>query len=78
MCYNDYIEKNIYVFSLRKMKIGGKVKMRKNNLVVIDMQKDFVNPMFCIPTIPITRDSHQKDYIITSEGKKFPMPHCMI
>ena len=52
--------------------------MMKNNLVIIDMQKDFINPIFCIPAIPFPKDSHQKDYIITSEGKKFPTPHCMI
>ena len=67
----------------------------KKALVVIDMQKDFVdgslaNPMAQEIVTPIaeyvknfegdvfaTRDTHQENYLESSEGKKLPVVHCV-
>ena len=64
-------------------------------LVVVDMQKDFVdgslaNPMAQEIVTPIaeyvknfegdvfaTRDTHQENYLESSEGKKLPIVHCV-
>ena len=66
-------------------------------LVVVDMQKDFVDGALAnemaVRIVPLvrekilaakkdhrlifTRDTHQKDYMHTEEGKKLPVPHCL-
>lgn len=64
-------------------------------LIVVDMQKDFVNgalgSQMAVDIIPavqkkirnfqgkvlFTRDTHQKNYMETQEGKKLPIPHCI-
>ena len=67
----------------------------KKALVIIDMQKDFVDGSLSNPdaqaiVTPIaqyaaafdgdiiaTRDTHGKDYLTTSEGKRLPVVHCV-
>jgi len=65
-------------------------------LVVIDMQKDFIDGSLGTPEavaildkvvdrvansqgelVLFTQDTHQSDYLQTSEGKKLPVPHCI-
>ena len=65
-------------------------------LVVVDMQKDFVDgalgtkeAVAIVPAVVnkireydkedifVTRDTHQKDYLTTQEGRKLPVEHCM-
>lgn len=65
-------------------------------LVVVDMQKDFVNGVLgtkeAVAIVPavvdkireyekenifVTRDTHQKDYLTTQEGRKLPVEHCI-
>ena len=65
-------------------------------LVVVDMQKDFVNgalgtkeAVAIVPAVVdkireyekenifVTRDTHQKDYLTTQEGRKLPVEHCI-
>ena len=65
-------------------------------LVVVDMQKDFVDGALgtaeAVSIIPnavkkienfvgdvfVTYDTHFDDYLETAEGKKLPVPHCII
>ena len=65
-------------------------------LVVVDMQKDFVDGALGTPEaqamIPaavekirnfdgelfVTYDTHFEDYLDTAEGKKLPVPHCVL
>ena len=65
-------------------------------LIVVDMQKDFIDGTLGTPEavaivdnvvkriesskdelILFTQDTHQEDYLNTSEGKKLPIPHCI-
>ena len=65
-------------------------------LIVVDMQKDFVNgalgtkeAVAIVPAVVdkirqyekenifVTRDTHQKDYLTTQEGRKLPVEHCI-
>ena len=65
-------------------------------LIVVDMQKDFINGALGTDEaraivgnvvkrieksndelILFTKDTHQNDYLETSEGKKLPIPHCI-
>ena len=65
-------------------------------LIVIDMQKDFINGALGTDEaqaivsrvvkrikesdnelVLFTKDTHQDDYLETSEGKKLPVPHCI-
>lgn len=64
-------------------------------LVVVDMQKDFVNGSLgtseAISIIPnvckkirshngkilVTKDTHDRNYLSTNEGKKLPVEHCV-
>ena len=65
-------------------------------LVVVDMQKDFVNgalgtkeAVAIVPAVVdkirqyekenifVTRDTHQKDYLTTQEGRNLPVEHCI-
>ena len=65
-------------------------------LVVVDMQKDFVDGALgtaeAVGIVPaavkkienfvgdifVTYDTHFDDYLETAEGRKLPVPHCMI
>lgn len=65
-------------------------------LVVVDMQKDFVDGALgtaeAVAILPnavkkienfvgdifVTYDTHFDDYLDTAEGKKLPVPHCII
>ncbi len=67
----------------------------KKILIVVDMQKDFVDGSLGTDeaqkivdrvaekirnfdgSIFVTFDTHGKDYLDTSEGKKLPVPHCI-
>lgn len=67
----------------------------KKYLIVVDMQKDFVDGALGSPEaraivpgvvrkiqdfdgeIVATFDTHQENYMDTSEGKKLPVPHCI-
>ena len=67
----------------------------KKFLIVVDMQKDFVDGALGSPEaraivpgvvrkiqdfdgeIVATFDTHQENYMDTSEGKKLPVPHCI-
>lgn len=67
----------------------------KNVLIVIDMQKDFVDGSLGTKEalgisekltdyvksfdgdIIFTRDTHDENYMQTSEGKNLPVPHCI-
>lgn len=70
----------------------------KKSLIVIDMQKDFINGSLGTKEaegivenvkakikqyqengdeIIFTRDTHQKEYLETNEGKHLPVVHCM-
>lgn len=67
----------------------------KKVLIVIDMQKDFVDGALANPDaqaivhgiaeyvkaydgdVIATRDTHQENYMLTAEGKKLPVPHCI-
>ena len=67
----------------------------KKFLIVVDMQKDFVDGALGSPEaraivpgvvrkiqdfdgeIVVTFDTHQENYMDTSEGKKLPVPHCI-
>lgn len=69
--------------------------MKNQVLVVVDMQKDFIDGALGtkeavnivskveekIKSFPgeiiFTRDTHFDDYIMTQEGKKLPVPHCI-
>lgn len=68
--------------------------MKKQLLVVVDMQNDFVTGSLAnpdaekiIPTIVeemnksdfiiFTRDTHDENYLNTTEGKKLPIKHCI-
>ena len=72
-----------------------KEKVRKI-LVVIDMQKDFIDGSlgtkeaqaivenvvkkigtYDTKNVYATRDTHQENYLETSEGKKLPVEHCI-
>lgn len=67
-------------------------------LVVVDMQKDFIDgslgtkeAVLIVPSVArkieeyrangdqiiFTRDTHQKNYLETQEGKKLPVEHCI-
>lgn len=65
-------------------------------LVVVDMQKDFVDgalgskeAMAIVPAVVdkireydkenifVTRDTHQKNYLATQEGRNLPVEHCI-
>ncbi|MBQ9607051.1 MAG: cysteine hydrolase [Lachnospiraceae bacterium] len=65
-------------------------------LVVVDMQKDFVDgalgtkeAVSIVPAVVekireyrpedifVTRDTHQKDYLSTQEGRNLPVEHCI-
>lgn len=68
----------------------------KKILVVVDMQKDFVDGALgtaeAVSIIPaavkkiegfegdifVTFDTHYGNYLETSEGKKLPVPHCIV
>ena len=68
----------------------------KHFLVVVDMQRDFVNGSLgtaeadaMIPQavekirsfdgdIFVTYDTHFADYLESAEGKKLPVPHCIL
>ena len=68
----------------------------KNFLVVVDMQKDFVDGALGTPEavaiVPaviekirrfdgdlfVTYDTHFDDYLDSAEGKKLPVPHCIL
>ena len=79
------------------MKSGGENDMRKL-LVVVDMQKDFIDGALGTEEavkivgpaaekirkakeqgtdIVFTKDTHHKDYLMTQEGRKLPVPHCV-
>lgn len=67
----------------------------KKFLIVVDMQKDFVDGALGTAEavaivdevvskingfdgdIIVTYDTHQENYMETSEGKKLPVPHCI-
>ncbi|MDE7282845.1 MAG: isochorismatase family protein, partial [Lachnospiraceae bacterium] len=67
----------------------------KKVLVVVDMQKDFIDGALGTKEavaivekaaaeierftgkIFVTMDTHQSNYLETSEGKKLPVPHCI-
>lgn len=70
----------------------------KKTLIVVDMQKDFIDGSLgtgqaqaIVPKVKkkirqyqlrgdeiiFTRDTHQSDYLSTSEGKKLPVEHCI-
>ena len=67
----------------------------KKILVIIDMQKDFVNGALGTEEaqqivervaekikkfdgeVLYTRDTHQKNYLETQEGKNLPVVHCV-
>lgn len=70
----------------------------KKLLVVVDMQKDFVdgalgtkeaqeivdnvvnkikNAKECGKDIVFTKDTHYQDYLMTQEGRKLPVAHCI-
>lgn len=72
--------------------------MKKNVLIVVDMQNDFVDgalgSMTAVSIVPnvvnkiksyakeddiiiVTRDTHNKDYLFTEEGKNLPVEHCI-
>ena len=69
--------------------------MGKRVLVVVDMQKDFVDgslgskeAVSIVPavvkkardfdgTVLFTRDTHGEDYLLTQEGRKLPVEHCI-
>lgn len=65
-------------------------------LIVVDMQKDFVDgalgtaeAVAIVPAVVekikeykkedifVTRDTHQKDYLSTQEGRNLPVEHCI-
>ena len=64
-------------------------------LIVVDMQKDFIDGALgtkeaqaIVPNVRkkieefdgeviFTRDTHQKDYLSTQEGKNLPVEHCI-
>ena len=65
-------------------------------LIVVDMQKDFVDGAlgtkeavsivpavvdkireYKIEDVFVTRDTHQKDYLSTREGRNLPVEHCI-
>ncbi len=68
----------------------------KRFLVVVDMQKDFVDGALGTPeavsilpavvdkirkfdgTVIATFDTHYENYLDTAEGKKLPVPHCIL
>lgn len=77
------------------LETGGEDAMRKI-LVVIDMQKDFIDGtlgtkeaqaivgavvdkirQYPAGNVYATRDTHQADYLETSEGKNLPVVHCV-
>ena len=66
-------------------------------LIIVDMQKDFINGSLGTAEavnivsnivkrmensngelILFTKDTHQEDYLNTAEGKKLPVPHCIV
>ncbi len=70
----------------------------KKTLIVVDMQKDFIDGVLGTKEavaivenvkrkieayrengdeIIFTRDTHQKEYLKTNEGKYLPVPHCI-
>ena len=70
----------------------------KKLLVVVDMQKDFIDGALGTEEavkivepvaakiekakaqgedIIFTKDTHYKDYLMTQEGRKLPVPHCV-
>ena len=70
----------------------------KKLLVVVDMQKDFIDGALGTgeavkilepvkekirkakaqgTDIVFTKDTHYKDYLMTQEGRKLPVPHCV-
>lgn len=67
----------------------------KKFLIVVDMQRDFVNGALGTPEaeaivpavaakiagfegdIFVTLDTHDENYMETSEGKRLPVPHCI-
>lgn len=70
----------------------------KELLVVVDMQKDFIDGALGTQEavkivepvaakikaakdqgkdIIFTKDTHHKDYLMTQEGRKLPVPHCI-
>lgn len=70
----------------------------KKLLVVVDMQKDFIDGALGTEEavkilepaaekirkakeqgtdIVFTKDTHHKDYLMTQEGRKLPVPHCV-
>lgn len=70
--------------------------VRKDYLVVVDMQNDFVDGVLgskeaqaIVPKVVekvknwdgnviFTKDTHSADYLKTQEGKKLPVPHCIV
>ena len=90
MCDTVKKKRNGKLYYLKRRKSMRKI------LVVIDMQKDFIdgalgtkeaqeivgNVVRKIGTyeskdIYATRDTHQENYLETSEGKKLPVEHCI-
>ena len=72
--------------------------MKKDLLVVVDMQNDFIGGVLgtkeaqdILPAVAgrirkavhdgddiiYTRDTHEKNYLTTQEGKNLPVPHCI-
>lgn len=72
--------------------------MKKDLLVVVDMQNDFIGGVLgtkeaqdILPAVTgrirkavhdgddiiYTRDTHEKNYLSTQEGKNLPVPHCI-
>ncbi len=69
--------------------------MMKQVLIVVDMQKDFVDGALGTPEaqaivpavcekirafegdIIVTFDTHEENYMETSEGRNLPVPHCI-
>lgn len=67
----------------------------KHFLIVVDMQKDFVDgalgtkeAVAIVPNVVkkirefegpvfVTFDTHHDDYMLTAEGRKLPVPHCI-
>ena len=59
----------------------------KRLLLVVDYQKDFVDGALGFPgaealdgpiAAKITLDTHGPDYLDTQEGRKLPVPHCLL
>lgn len=65
-------------------------------LIVVDMQKDFIDgslgtkeaqkilpavkekiKMYSLENIYVTKDTHEENYLETSEGKHLPVAHCV-